>query len=283
MIYLNLSPGLSLLPEIPFETFVFNGGEPHLKIDPALTGRYDPAHTAVCITVQARTSNAVLLALLANDALQRMGFREIELFIPYFPAARQDRVMVPGEPLSVQVFARMINSAGFSRVSVFDPHSDVTPALLDRCRVIDNHAFIRQAIGEIHDAKNLVLVAPDAGASKKIHRLANALDWPHVVQCHKIRDTGTGQLSGARVFSEDLEGADCLVVDDICDGGGTFVQLAQALQAKNAGRLFLAVSHGIFSQGTGVLLPLYEGLFTTNSFYNGPATERLRIIPLKNQ
>lgn len=281
MIFLNLSRGLEPQPGIPFETFIFNGGEPHLKIDPTLTARCNPAHTPVCITVQARSANDVMLALLAQDALQRMGFREIELFIPYFPAARQDRVMVPGEPLSVRVFTRLLNSAGFSRVSVFDPHSEVTPALLDHCRVIGNHAFVRETIARIPDARMLTLVAPDAGSAKKMHHLATALHWERVVQCDKIRDVRSGELSGAQVFADDLGGADCLVVDDICDGGGTFMQLAGALKAKNAGRLFLAVSHGIFSKGPEVLLPFYEGIFTTNSFCNSPSTERLQIIPLE--
>ena len=191
--------------------------------------------------------------------------------------------MVAGEALSVRVFAQMINGAGFRRVTVFDPHSEVAPALLDRCRVIDHHEFVREVIARIPDARMLQLVAPDAGSAKKMHHLAKALRWEQVVQCDKTRDVLSGELSGAQVFADDLAGADCLVVDDICDGGGTFIQLARALKAKNAGRLFLAVSHGIFSKGTEVLLPHYEGLFTTNSFYQGPTTEKLQIIPLNIQ
>lgn len=269
MKYLLLSPFIGLQPSIEHESFVFNGGEPHLKINPASIHGFDPAHTPVCVGVQARSSDDVLLALLANDALQRLGFRDIELFIPYFPAARQDRVMVPGEALSVKVYTSMVNAAGFRRVTVFDPHSEVTPALLDRCRVISNHDFIRRAIAQLPDAERLTLVAPDAGSAKKIHHLAAALQWERVVQCDKTRDVRTGQLSGAQVFADDLNGADCLIVDDICDGGGTFIQLAEALKRKNAGRLYLAVSHGIFSKGTEVLTAHFDRVFTTDSFYRG--------------
>ncbi len=281
MLFLNLSSALQRTPAIPFESFIFNGGEPHLKISPAALAAIDTSKTPVCITVQARSSNDIVLVLLAADALRRLGFREIELFIPYFPAARQDRVMVPGEPLSVKVFSTMINAAGFQKTTVFDPHSEVTPALIDHCRTISNHDFIRNVVAQIADADRLTLVAPDAGSAKKIHHLAAALGWERVVQCDKIRELSTGKLSGAQVFSDDLGGADCLVVDDICDGGGTFIQLAAALREKNAGRLFLAVSHGIFSRGTEILTAHFEQIFTTDSFFNGVENERVSVFKLK--
>lgn len=276
MHYLNLSPALSLRPALPFTAFRFSGGEPHLKIDPAGLEHGAP----VCITVQARSTDEVLLVLLAADALRRLGVRHVELFIPYFPGARQDRVMTPGEPLSARVYARLINAAGFDRVTVFDPHSDVTPALIDRCQAVNNHRFIGQIIENLSAAKDLTLVAPDAGSAKKIHHLVGALHWDRVVQCDKTRDVHSGRLSDAQVFSSDLEGADCLIVDDICDGGGTFLALADALRAKNAGRLFLAVSHGIFSKGVEVLSPYFEQVFTTNSFYEGAETGFLRVVNL---
>lgn len=273
MHYLNLSPALSLQPALPFTAFRFSGGEPHLKIDPA---GLEPG-APVCIAVQARSTDEVLLALLAADALRRLGVQHLELFIPYFPGARQDRVMTSGEPLSALVYARLINAAGFDRVTVFDPHSDVTPALLERCQVLNHHAFIAQVLSEIPGARNLTLVAPDAGAAKKMHHLATALGHERTVQCGKVRDVRSGQLSAAQVFSDDLAGADCLIVDDICDGGGTFLALADALRAKNAGRLFLAVSHGIFSKGVEVLRPCFERVFTTNSICNAEETDFLCI------
>lgn len=274
MHYLNLSPALSLQPALPFTAFRFSGGEPHLKIDPAVLEPGVP----VCITVQARGTDEALLVLLAADALRRLGVRQMELFIPYFPGARQDRVMTPGEPLSARVYAGLINAAGFDRVTVFDPHSDVTPALLDRCEALNNHAFIAQVLSEIPDARNLTLVAPDAGAAKKMHQLTVALGHERTVQCDKVRDVRTGRLSAAQVFAPDLAGADCLIVDDICDGGGTFLALADALRAKNAGRLFLAVSHGIFGKGVEVLRSPFERVFTTNSFYDGEETGFLKVV-----
>ena len=87
-----------------------------------------------------------------------------------------------------------------------------------------------------------------------------------VVECGKSRDVKTGKLSRFKVYEEDLEGKTCLVVDDICDGGGTFLGLAKELKKKNAGDLILVVSHGIFSRGFEELLSLYTEIFTTDSF-----------------
>ena len=276
MIYLNLSPALRFEPALSYESFIFNGGEPHIRIEPTTI----PVDTPVCITVQARTCNDFILAILAKDALRRMGFQLIELYIPYMPAARQDRVMTSGEALSIKVYISIINAAGFSRVTVFDPHSEVTPALLDQCNCVCNHQFIQEVIDTIPDPVQLTLIAPDAGSAKKIHHLAAALHWERVVQCDKIRDVRTGRLSGAQVFSDDLRGADCLIVDDICDGGGTFLQLAKTLRAKNAGRIYLAISHGIFSNGTDALTNEFDGVFTTNSFYDGTSGPKLKVLEL---
>lgn len=192
-----------------------------------------------------------------------MGVKEINLFIPYFPAARQDRVMVPGEPLSVKVYADMINAMTLASVTIFDPHSEVTPALLNNCVTISNHEFIKQVIAKI--GNDVKLISPDGGALKKIYKVSEFLGGAEVVECSKSRDVKTGKLSGFKVYSEDLAGADCLIVDDICDGGGTFIGLAEALKAKNAGKLYLAISHGIFSKGFEVFDQYFEQIFTTDS------------------
>ena len=81
-----------------------------------------------------------------------------------------------------------------------------------------------------------------------------------------MRDVKTGKLSGFKVYSDDLEGQDCIIVDDICDAGGTFMGLATELKKKNAGKLFLAVSHGIFSKGLDNLTQYFDTIFTTDSF-----------------
>jgi ribose-phosphate pyrophosphokinase len=202
------------------------------------------------------------LLCMAVDALQRMNVSLETLVIPYFPAARQDRVMIKGEPLSVKVYADIINAFKFKKVIVFDAHSEVTPALLNNCEVVPNHAFIKNVIEQINSS--ITLISPDGGALKKIYKLSEFLGGIDVIECSKSRDVKTGKLTGFKVYEENLAGRDCLIVDDICDGGGTFIGLAEELKKKNASKLFLAVSHGIFSKGFEGL-ECFERIFCTDS------------------
>lgn len=246
--------------EIQFENFSFSGGEPHIKINP----NFDTTKK-VTITHRLNSFNDFGLLCLAVDALKRMDVKLENLIIPYFPAARQDRVMIKGEPLSVKVYADIINAFKFKKVFVFDAHSEVTPALLNYCEVITNHLFIQKVIQEI--GNEVILISPDGGALKKIYKVSEFLGGVEVVECSKSRDVKTGKLKGFKAYTNNLEGKDCLIVDDICDGGGTFIGLAEELKNKNAGKLYLAVSHGIFNKGFEEL-KCFERIFTTDSFKN---------------
>ena len=253
---------------IDFETFTFSGGEPHIKIKETVKG-------AITITQRITSFNDVGFVLLATDALRRMNVKEINLFIPYFPAARQDRVMVSGESLSVKVYADIINSQNYEKVTVFDPHSEVTPALLNNVEVIDNHEYVKCCLETIKD--EFVLISPDGGALKKIYKLSSYLGGIEVIECSKKRDVKTGKLSGFTVYANDLQGKTGIVIDDICDGGGTFLGLGKALQEKNSGDLHLIVSHGIFNKGFEQLEEIYKTIFTTNSFRNVVSTQVVQI------
>jgi len=261
---LNLDNHFNPFPKeesILFESFTFYGGEPHIKID----NHFDITQP-ITITHRLNSFNDVGLLCLAVDALQRMGVKNINLFIPYFPAARQDRIMVKGEPLSVKVYSNIINSLDLNKVTVFDPHSEVTSALLTHCTVISNHFFIKQVVEKI--GTDLKLISPDGGALKKIYKVSEYLGGIEVVECSKSRDVKTGKLSGFKVYTEDLQKMNCLIVDDICDGGGTFIGLAEELKKKNASDLYLAVSHGIFNKGFDELTNYFKKIFTTDSFKN---------------
>ncbi len=257
---LNLDPKFAPFQnqeEIKFQSFTFSGGEPHIKINPDFD-----RNQKITITHRLNSFNDLGLLCITVDALRRMDVKIIDLFIPYFPAARQDRVMIPGEPLSVKVYADIINAMQLNKVFVFDAHSEVTPALLNNSTVIPNYTFIKEVLENI--GNNVKLISPDGGALKKIYKVSEFLGGVEVVECSKSRDVKTGKLSGFQVYEDDLEGMDCLIVDDICDGGGTFVGLAEELKNKNAGKLYLAVSHGIFNKGFEVL-DCFDKIFTTNS------------------
>ncbi|RYD57576.1 MAG: ribose-phosphate pyrophosphokinase [Sphingobacteriales bacterium] len=255
---LNLTPGFAPigLPEIAFKSFNFSGGEVHIKLAEAAE--------KVMITARLNSSDDVMRLLLAVDALRRSGTERISAFIPYLPYARQDRVMVPGEPLSVKVIADLLNSCNFHRIYVYDVHSEVSLAVLNNVQLITNESLVRTVL---KDKRDYLLVSPDAGALKKIYKLAQAIQYTgDIVLCNKIRDVKDGQIKKIDIDCKDLQGKECIVVDDICDGGTTFVGVAKELKGCNAGKISLIVSHGIFSQGEALLSEHLDHIYTTDSF-----------------
>lgn len=259
---LNLSTGFkpfnSSLEEIESKSFLFSGGEVHIK----LQDRADE----VLVSARLNDSNDVMKLLLAVDALRRNGSKTITAFIPYLPYARQDRVMVGGEPLSIKVMCNLINSCNFEKVYVFDVHSEVSLALLDNCELISNYSLAKQVLSNHSD---YLLVSPDAGALKKIYKLAEALNYTNdIVLCNKVRDVSNGKIKQITVDQDDLGGKDCFIIDDICDGGATFVGVAKELKKRNAGKVSLIVSHGIMSHGETELVDWIDHIYTTDSIKN---------------
>lgn len=217
-----------------YTQFCFGAGENHLR----LTNR--PAED-LRLLFHYHGDASVLQLLLLIDALKRAGAVNIDLLMPYFPGGRQDRVCQFGEALSAKVYAELMNAQKLRSVTVFDAHSDVTAALLDRVKVVKNHAFVQRVLDQIPG--EITLIAPDAGANKKIFDLAAALGGLPVVRADKIRDVRDGKIISTEVFAQNLEGQTCVIVDDICSGGRTFIELAKKLKEKGAEKVILVVSH----------------------------------------
>ena len=115
------------------------------------------------------------------------------------------------------------------------------------------------------------LISIDAGSSKKIDNLGKFLHshgWTNfdTIQCHKKRNVSNGKIEGFESFCDDLNNIPCIICDDIADGGSSFIYAAKELKNKNAGDLYLFVTHGIFSYGTEELRKYFKKIYTTNSF-----------------
>lgn len=246
----------------PLKFMSFPGGERHVQL-PDLS-QYTEGSWEVYASIY--TPQDIMDLLLTVDALKRMVLSApIRLVLPYIPYARQDRVANVGEPLSVKVFCSLINAMEFSCVTVLDPHSDVASALIDRVRVVHPHEFLPQELDWRAEFRHgLALVAPDAGARKKVEALAKAMHVP-IVFGTKKRDTATGALSGFGVEGDVPSDRPLLVVDDICDGGGTFIGLVKVLREKTTQPIYLYVSHGLFTRGVQCLLDAgYQSVFCSN-------------------
>jgi ribose-phosphate pyrophosphokinase len=190
------------------------------------------------------------------------------LVLPYIPYARQDRACSPGDSFSLRVVAKMINALGFGTVTVADPHSGVAGALIDNMYDVHQYEFFHN----VRDFSDVYIVAPDQGASKKCEEFAKRVGALGVITCAKVREMSTGKILGLKVIDEIPDAAKLFVLDDICDGGRTFIEVSKALQMKasNSGNghiavIELAVTHGLFTKGVDALSAFYDRIYTTNS------------------
>lgn len=257
-----------------FDVIILPGGEPHLKWKKDLA----PERSIPTLTILSRIQNGIdlLKLLVVTDAIKRTReVWDINIVIPYWPGARQDRAPYL-EPLTVKVYADIINTQGYGSVTIVDPHSEVTPALINNV-VVKPVADILKKIVTEHNYDTILI--PDAGATKRMFsyyfpdlEFNQKLNF---VQCLKKRDTLTGKLSGFKIVDYVKDGAKCLIVDDICDGGGTFIGLANELAVvqPTVGKMGLYTTHGIYSKGIEPLLHsadnidgVFDELFCTDSW-----------------
>ena len=253
--------------EIALTTGIFPDGAVWLKV----TGKLPERAQLMRIRAAAMhdMNDFMLLAQLVDAVRHTTDVLVSHLELPWLPWARQDRHMVAGDSFALKVFARQLNTLGFDKVKVLDPHSDAAGA------AIDNFVTIPQEVCLLHSPtlarqfqqQALMLVAPDAGALKKIDAVARATGASEYAVLTKKRDVASGNLTGFALVSGDVKGRDVLIVDDLCDAGGTFIGSAQVLRDAGARSVSLYVTHGIFSKGVENLLSNgIDAIYTTTSF-----------------
>lgn len=247
--------------------FTFPGGEVGVQIMPHA---YADKQEVVSITAHLKSSDDILALLQVNDAVDRQYTCAKKILnLAYVPYARQDRVCNEGESLSIKVFASLINSCNFYKVKILDPHSDVTPASINNCVVKTQVEVFKKIQSNWHET---YLVAPDAGAYKKTHAFGKSVGAAGIITCNKVRDLKTGTINSL-YMQEDVTGLDLVVLDDIGDGMGTFIMLAEYLKGAKSKKL--CITHGIFSKGKIPLTDCYDHIYTTNSFH-GTVPEELK-------
>lgn len=256
------------------ETMFFPGGEPHIK----LPKKFNFKGGDIKLFLKLRTWNDVGIAACLLDVLARRDADVSEVFIPYFPGARQDKALDRESPFTAAIIEALL--CQYFSVSVFDPHSDVLQAIggIDKVYMPDDLRY------DVNLEDPVVgIIAPDAGAVDRAEQF-RAQFYPDaaLVKCEKVRNSRTGQITHYEMGKLYEDGV-YIVVDDICDGGGTFNLLAEAFEVDEFGAqstLDLVVSHGIFSKGLDAISPTYRRIITTDSWCRLPSSGRLKVMPL---
>lgn len=261
----------------------FPGGEVGVKLnadDYAYREEKAPHQT---IIARIQNSNDVMALAMVKDALERFDETPIQLFMPYVAYGRQDRQCVKGESFSLKVFCDLINSLNFEKVIICDPHSDVTPALINRVKVISQFDIINRFLLFINRVRTAVFIAPDAGANKKTATIAKFFDAEFFVRADKLRNLSSGEILETIVYREDFNGRDVAICDDLADFSKTFIELAKVLKTRNVGKIILYVTHGLFSGGFDhIFAGDIDEIYTTNAYRN-IGDKRVNVLDLEEK
>lgn len=269
---------------LDYKFFIFPAGEVGIKLNcpnfKFFTNRPNlatPHNHQYKVTARLHNSNDIISLAMIKNAIENEDLEaKIDLFMPYVPYARQDRICDTGEAFSLKVFTDLLNGLNFNSITICDPHSEVTPALIDRVKVINQLEIINKSIPLTERIRDCVLISADAGSNKKTSKIAEYLCHRNFVRSDKLRDLSTGNIKETIVYTDDFQGCDVACMDDIIDGGKTFIELAKVCKNKNCGKFVLYATHGIFSKGINHLISNgIDEIWTTDSILS----EKLVITP----
>ena len=258
----------------------FPDGTPLIKVD----GKYSRLREAT-ITWHYESNEEMSFLMFLTRHLQNNGVSSVHLVMPYIPNARQDRVKNVEDVFTLKYFAEFINSLHFNTVTVLDPHSSVSEALIDNIIIESPEKYIDKVFSELcklpenSGSNSLMVFYPDEGAMK---RYSGLVSMPHHAFGIKRRDWSTGKIEGLDVAGETnlVAERNILIIDDISSRGGTFYHSAKKLKELGAKHIYLYITHcertifegEIFKSG------LIDKVFTTNSIFGEKEKEYANTI-----
>ena len=192
----------------------------------------------------------------AQNKMNKSAVSQLNLFC--LIGQRSDRRFNKSESFDLKIICQFINTMNFDKVVVFHPHSDITLALLHNSEKRSHFEFVQKAFEQLNRP---VLISPDAGAYKATHDIAEKLG-AELIPSNKVRVNNAPQIS----IQGDVKNKECLIVDDLADGGRTFKLLAAELKSQGATKVFLYVSHAQFNYGFDELKESIDHVFCTNSY-----------------
>lgn len=236
---------------IGYEVINFPDGEKHLKINKL--DRKDTVEVICRIT----NSDDLFLLMQLSDILNRQCVCVDKITIPYLMTMRCDRLFSFEQPFSLKIVADVINSFNAKKVVIIEPHSNTCIDLIKNSEAI----YTSKGLLEYP----ITVCFPDKGAFTRYAN--NMLMRPYIV-CSKVRDVETGKITSFSIdkVCEYKEGNEIIVVDDLCDGGGTFVGIAAKLRELKPSKLTLAITHAVQKAGIERVSGFYDQVIITNSY-----------------
>ena len=183
--------------------------------------------------------------LITIDALKRASAQTVTAVIPYFGYARQDRKVGPRTPISAKLIADILTTAGIDRLLTIDLHAGQIQGFFDI--PVDNlyaAPVITKDIKKNYNNKDIVVISPDVGGVVRARGIAKRIDGDLAI-VDKRRDKAN--VSEVMNIIGDINGRDCIIVDDIVDTAGTLCNAAEALIEAGAKSVSAYITHGVLS------------------------------------
>ena len=234
-------------------SILYPDNQPHVNVQNILEG---DEVKVVCSIIDSIT---LIKLMECSNSLDNLFAKKKILAIPYLMGARFDRLMQHGDSIDLKVVADVINGLNFEKVLLYDVHSETSTMLIKNAVNIPNDNLVLN-----YHKSNSILICPDAGAVKKVSKYITLNQHlSDVVYCIKNRDLSNGNISLKVLEPEKCEGKNCVIIDDLCDGGGTFIGIAGQIKPSH---LTLIVTHGIFSKGFSILDKMFNEIIVSDSY-----------------
>ena len=228
----------------------FNDGEIEIFIKENIRNKDVFILQSTCLSAkQSVNDNLMELYLLVRTA-KRASAASITVIIPYYGYARQDRKTTPRVPISAADVALMLEFAGVDRVLTVDLHCGQIQGFFHNVPVDNLYAslvFIPYFASK--ELNNVVVVSPDAGGVDRVNKFIKQLNKKGIMAEMALiskQRAQAGVIESMNLIG-DVNGADAIIVDDMCDTGGTIVKAAELLKKNGAKRVFVVVTHPVFS------------------------------------
>ena len=263
----------------------FSNGEIHCKFSESIRGSDVFILQTHCHTEEISINDALMEQLIMVDAAKRASAKRITVVCPHYGYARQDRKSSGREPITAKLVANLFKGAGASRLIGVDLHSGQIQGFFDG--PVDHLTAMPVLVERLKSLEgDLAIVSPDAGRVKVAERYAMQLGADLAI-VHKRRSHTAFNTVEAKEVVGDVDGKNCVIVDDMIDTAGTICAAAEQLKEKGAEKVWAATTHGVFSGPAMERLndSAIEKVLVTNTLplpegYNADLIEVLSIAPL---